>query len=217
MKNSLSGYIAKYEPYYQKFVHTGSRVICTPPITDTDDDYLLLVSPDKVQDFENKLVEDGWVLGGSMPNGILPLNTEHEYKEDGSIDHSKVFHSWKTPPVMTQPEHHSDWAVEDYSKTVNLLITCNEEYFEDFCRATFLARALNLKYKPDRITLFEAITRNVWPDADTDVYTAHSFNVQPGQINYTESANLPGGHWAFIDSILQNTQFPPIPDIEPVP
>lgn len=172
----ISSSLATYEPFYERILRTGSRVICDPPVTDTDEDYLVLCTQDQRQQLETRLQADGWTLGGSLPNGeqvfhtidttINPwgvtqgtpdytLNTQHEYK-NGVIDHAKVFHSWKR---LTYPES----TTEEGNPEVNLLVTCNETYFDDFTRATFLCQGLNLLEKEDRVMVFEALTRDVWP------------------------------------------------------
>lgn len=175
-KPHISKALAPYEPYYERILPTGSRVMVDPPPTDTDRDFLVLCTSEQKIGLEALLHQDGWLLGGSLPNiGIdyddWHLNTEHEYKElpDGShvIDCSRVFHSWKRPE---SPGFHNgssedilaEW-VPDSGPEINLLVTCNDQYFQDFTRATFLCQALNLKDKADRVTVFEALTRDVWP------------------------------------------------------
>lgn len=145
-----------YSEFYSTILHTGSRVICDPPPDDTDDDYLLLVPQDKVVPFSIQLLMDGWVVGGSLPTYDIPLpagaepinnyslKTTHVMKDDGTLDRQHVFHSWKRGEV-------------------NLVLTCNEDYFDDFHRATALARSLNLTNKGDRVKLFEALTWDSWP------------------------------------------------------
>ena len=145
-----------YSEFYSTILHTGSRVICDPPPDDTDDDYLLLVPQDKVVPFSIQLLMDGWVVGGSLPTYDIPLpagaepinnyslKTTHVMKDDGTLDRQGVFHSWKRGEV-------------------NIVVTCNEDYFDDFHRATALARSLNLTNKGDRVKLFEALTWDSWP------------------------------------------------------
>lgn len=59
-------------------------------------------------------------------------------------NHSHLFHSWKKDQL-------------------NFILTASLEYFENFYRATILAKKLNLLKKEDRITLFEAIVNDRWP------------------------------------------------------
>src|SRR4051812_8616312 len=117
----ISSALKDYEPYYEKILKTGSRVICDPPPDNTDEDYILLVLPDQRAAFETRLQLEGWELGGSLPNSGLDvdptdqswvLNTEHEYR-GGVIDQTRLFHSWKrfeTPAVYGGPgTEDSDW------------------------------------------------------------------------------------------------------------
>lgn len=150
-----------YSEFYSTILHTGSRVICDPPPDDTDDDYLLLVPQDKVVPFSIQLLMDGWVVGGSLPTYDIPLpagaepinnyslRTTHVMKDDGTLDRQSVFHSWKRGEV-------------------NLVLTCNEDYFDDFHRATALARSLNLTNKADRVKLFEALSWDSWPSMNEE-------------------------------------------------
>lgn len=178
--------IQSYHNFYERVLPTGSRVIVAkedqkdnPP---KDEDYLMLVSPENLVPFEEKLRADGWELGGSMPNGTvsqnlslqggvetvvsdMTLKTEHTFTEDGKVDMSRVFHSWK----KRQSEERKSTLGAIYIHQLpdlNIIVTCNEEYFEDFTRATFLAKALNLTKKEDRVILFEALTRDVWPSGE---------------------------------------------------
>lgn len=54
--------------YCQDAFATGSRVICDPPVLDTDEDYLLLVEPSVVKHLEERLVKEGFEQGGSLKN-----------------------------------------------------------------------------------------------------------------------------------------------------
>lgn len=125
---------------------TGSRVICSPPVTDTDLDVMLLVDEAVVSKFEEALKKDGFRLGGSgggFGNGNRPLEAWPSY-DDLKNKTSNIFHSWK-------------------KSDLNLLVTASEEYFNSFFDATTLAISLNLKHKRDRVTLFEAVTADKWP------------------------------------------------------
>ena len=178
--------IQSYHNFYERVLPTGSRVIVSeedqkdnPP---KDEDYLMLVSPSNLAPFETHLRAEGWELGGSMPNGTvsqnlslqggvetvvsdMTLKTEHTFTEDGKVDMSRVFHSWKKAETEIRE------SVFGIKYTVgkpdlNIILTCNEEYFDDFTRATFLAKSLNLTNKEDRVILFEALTRDVWPSGE---------------------------------------------------
>lgn len=158
MDTEIPTTVSNYSDLYERVLPTGSRVICPDHVSGSSDwDYLLLVSPEKLKELESKLLNNGWVLGGSLPNAVeIPggdwtLNTEHEFK-DGKIDMSRVFHSWKFNYIN----------LDHSTKTVNILVTCNKEYYDDFTRATMLAKALGLTKKEDRVILFKALCQDVW-------------------------------------------------------
>lgn len=172
----MNNVIQSYADFFTRILETGSRVICSPPPEDTDDDYLVLIKPDVREALEQRLQDDGWTLGGSLPNtgpenNDWTLNTEHEYTPEGVIDQTRTFHSWKRQeiPMTIVPGHEDEIfpsVIVGSGPILNLLVTCNEQYFDDFTRATFLSKALNLVQKQDRILVFEALTRDVWPSAD---------------------------------------------------
>lgn len=118
-------------PYLEGFpvLLTGSKVICDPPVTDTDEDYLVLVPEERRATIEDLLENDGYLEGGSG-------HTDSDFWS---------YKNYETNPV------------------INILLTTKQEYFDKFSRATSLAKALNLIDKEDRITLFEAVVRDVWP------------------------------------------------------
>lgn len=125
--------------YSLRCVHTGSRVICDPPVMDTDDDYLLLVDIEVVDKLILALQADGFKIGGSRPARPLKEfpSIENIERDDG------VFQSLKKDGV-------------------NVLVTASHEYFENFVKATFLCRKLNLTEKEDRIEVFQSICCDSW-------------------------------------------------------
>lgn len=227
----INNVILAFEPYYERILPTGSRVIMskeaqeiTPP---NDEDYLILVTPGNRVLIEARLQQEGWELGGSLPNqgplqGDWNLNTEHTYTPEGVIDMHFVFHSWKRAEVPGfwngPPEDIVTEFVDPSGPELNLLVTCNERYFDDFTRATFLSRALNLTEKQDRVLVFDALTRDVWPHAEThrkkkrNKYISSTLSLQPGAINA-----IPPG-WIWLDGVATETAIaaPPIlPDWTP--
>lgn len=126
--------------YCLRCIHTGSRVICNPPVTDTDDDYLLLVDITLAGKLVTDLIEDGYKVGGSMAQ-IRPLK---EYPNIEDIDRDDgVFQSFKKGDV-------------------NVIVTASAEYFENFVKATFLCKKLNLLEKHDRVEVFQSICCDSW-------------------------------------------------------
>lgn len=156
----ISPLVTRFSDLYTQVLHTGSRVICDPPPVGTDDDYLVLVSPENVELLAVRLMNNGWILGGSLPTRTVSgwpspipdytLRPHHEY-EGGLLRQDRVFHSW-------------------VNGEVNLIVTANDQYFEDFHKATLLARRLNLTSKIDRVNLFNAVIWDVWENSsDTNL------------------------------------------------
>ena len=159
-------------PYLQSYpcLPTGSRVICDPPVMDTDEDYLILIPEEDRETIEDLLEQDGYVEGGSG----------HTYQN---------FLSYKN---------------YEHNVPINILLTCQKDYFDRFSKATALAKALNLKEKSDRITLFEAVVRDSWPGNEKSNYI-----FPPGKLY---KIKLPK------NSNLWQTEFPqPEQGLEPEP
>ena len=122
--NEIKSLCLKFEP-------VGSRVTCNPPPLDTDIDYLLLVEPEKFNDFEMVLFDSGYEMGGSRIHaGGCLLGDENSFQS------------------YTKGE-------------VNLIVTASEEFFIKFMAATAKAKELNLLHKEDRIALFQEILYGV--------------------------------------------------------
>ena len=127
----------------------GSRVTCDPAPTDTDADFLILLSPVSVpgaqitpsipgpaqqipgsalNHFRVELDQFGWEIGGS-----LPLDPEC-----GGYAPQDRFNSF------TRGE-------------INLIVTESPEFFSKFIAATTLAKKYNLLEKSERIDLFQTV------------------------------------------------------------
>jgi hypothetical protein len=117
----VRGLFAKVEP-------VGSRVTCVPAPTDTDEDWLCLLSADTESgvNFDAALVALGWRLGGSQPT------------DDQVMPPSAKFWSYT----------HGE---------VNIIVTQSTEFFARFMAATAVSKRLNLLNKADRIALFQAV------------------------------------------------------------
>lgn len=88
--------VKEFKGYYISALHTGSRVICTPPPEDTDDDYMLLVDKDLLGKLENHLLELGFKLGGSGHNPNQHYIPMEEYPDPiETKDKSRFFRSYK--------------------------------------------------------------------------------------------------------------------------
>lgn len=97
---------------------TGSRYICNPPPTDTDEDTVVLASPG----YEEALLK----------NGFKSSTNELEYDTLGA------FVSWRKGDE-------------------NFIVTTNKQFYDNFVKATKLAKNLNLLKKEDRVILFQAL------------------------------------------------------------
>ena len=75
-----------------------------------------------------------------------------------------LFRSWKKGVAAVN-------AAGSKAPEINLLLTCSPDYFENFCKATSLAKRLNLLKKEDRVALFQAVTRDVWPNQKPSKYS----------------------------------------------
>lgn len=92
--SACPGWIRNADGVYNGF-HGGSRVMCRPAPTDTDDDYVLLLHGDlDMINLGFKLADDGWRLGGS-----------------GAIHNHgvNVFQSWKKGELNVIITHNLEW------------------------------------------------------------------------------------------------------------
>lgn len=105
---------------------TGSRYICNPPPTDTDDDTVILV--DDLETATKHLLEDGW---------DIPLSDN--YKDMKNLD------GWFSAKKK----------VDDVLK--NYIVMADLDKFNNWVKATEVAKRLNLLDKKDRIFLFSVI------------------------------------------------------------
>jgi hypothetical protein len=135
-----------YFIFADKVLHTGSRVICNPIPLNTDDDYLLLIATGNQETIQQLLTIDGYIKGGSLgAQWRKPLEENPDYsmrRLDGT-----TFRSWKKGEI-------------------NIILTCDKNYFENFYCATLIAKRLNLLRKEERVELFEAICFDRWPKYD---------------------------------------------------
>jgi len=109
-------------------VPVGSRVTCSPPPTDTDEDYLLLV-------------ENSFTAAKNL-EGI-----GFEYESDPE----------KVEAYMRMNEGALHGFTSMRFGDINYIITDSPFMFERFLTATYIARELNLLEKKDRVMLFKAI------------------------------------------------------------
>lgn len=118
--DDIKALCARFEP-------VGSRVTCDPAPTTTDEDFLLLVAPERYDELQHVLWRGDWELGGSeIPD------------ECNLIDFDSRFQSYT-------------------SGKTNLIVTQSEIFFHRFMAATHVCKRLNLMRKRDRVMLFQAV------------------------------------------------------------
>lgn len=111
------------------YIQTGSRVICNPPVMDTDEDWVLLGTSPKGTDAE--LIKLGY-----------DKTSPDSYKDDGSAPFAS-FNQFS--------------AFRRRDSDENLIVVYNSHVFTQWKVATQLAKRFNLTDKEDRIALFRAI------------------------------------------------------------
>lgn len=109
-----------------KVVPCGSRVVCDPPVTDTDMDFLVYC-PDSIS---TRLEEFGF-RGDSLTSEVSSRPTSLE----ANPDHR--FTSWRKGHI-------------------NLIVTQSEEFGSRHLAATGICKKLNLLKKEDRIMVYRA-------------------------------------------------------------
>ena len=118
----------------------GSRVTCNPAPTDTDRDWLVLVTAGRFDDFADALEAAGWVVGGSrIPN------------EANRLASCERFNSF-------------------VKGIDNIIATESPDFHSRFLAASTLARRFNLLDKKDRISLFQGVLYGNMCDALDTVY-----------------------------------------------
>lgn len=119
------------------FVMSGSRVICDPPVLDTDIDYLVYV---------NNLESSGDVL---MRHGWTNCFEEWAAKED--TDPGKQVNDYTIE--IEDGARFQAWR----NGEANVIVTDSKSFYVRSCAATLMAKSLNLRQKSQRIELFRAI------------------------------------------------------------
>lgn len=109
-------------------VPVGSRVTCSPPPTDTDEDFLLLV--EDLEDSVKKLKEIGFDTG-------MTIQQEHEY-------------------VALQRTSGGRFKSLRFG-VVNYIVTESAFFFDRFLTATHICKTLNVMDKKQRILIFSGV------------------------------------------------------------
>lgn len=126
---------------HSQITPVGSRVTCNPAPTNTDQDWLVLVDPEKYDAFAVALLADGWQVGGSMvPN------------DANTLPEAQRFNSF-------------------VKGVDNVIVTASPEFHMRFLAASSVAKRLNLLGKSDRVALFQAVLYGNSCDLEFSVWT----------------------------------------------
>ena len=112
---------------HKRITAVGSRVTCSPPPTDTDQDWLVLVDEKDFDQFAQSLIQGGWEVGGSL----IPNDANY-------LPPSQRFNSFTM-------------GVD------NIIATASTEFHDRFLSASATAKLLNLLKKEDRVALFQSV------------------------------------------------------------
>lgn len=118
--------------FHKQITAVGSRVTCEPPVTGTDQDWLVRV--ESIEDYDllaDYLLLNGWEIGGSR----VPEDVNY-------LPESQRFNSF-------------------VKGDDNVIITKSDEFHRRFLAASAMAKHLNLLKKEDRISLFQAVLYGV--------------------------------------------------------
>lgn len=146
-----------------RILPTGSRVICNPAPTNTDEDWVIQVTNlERLQLFRDFLTEDGWEHNvGEQYEGHMDL-----FSEEGELS---GFASFKK-------------GVFEDETTYNILLVGSHAAFRLWTTATGLAKAMNLTKKSERVELFRAILYN------EEIYVPPSLTLAHEQVRYNEGS-----------------------------
>jgi hypothetical protein len=124
----LNEYVNIPEKCYEKYILTGSSVICNPPVLDTDIDFVIKSKDvDIIKNYLTCELKFNVLTGEESETNYEGLNVGSEY-----------FYSLK-------------------KDNINIMLVQDESFFIKWLNATLLAKKLNLLKKEDRITLFQYV------------------------------------------------------------
>jgi len=124
----INNYVNIPEKSYEKYIRTGSSVICNPPVLDTDIDFVIKSKDvDILKDYLTRELRFNVMSGEESETNYEGLNNGSEY-----------FYSLK-------------------KDNINIMLVQDESFFIKWLNATLLAKKLNLLKKEDRITLFQYV------------------------------------------------------------
>ena len=169
----VEGVAIAVEPY-------GSRVTCDPPPTDTDEDWLVLVT--EFDTLHYALVDTGFArsdretetlrLLDRLDQGMHRLLSERANDpvvEEAHRDVHDLAALLSDNPEIEYAGAHTGLPCRFYRRgELNVQVTTDREYFRRSMEATRLAKQFNLLNKADRIALFEVVTDQLYHSALPD-------------------------------------------------
>ena len=156
LPENIVSYVARLQG---RMLATGSRVICNPAPTDTDEDWVVqITSLERLKLFRDFLEEDDWAHNvGERYEGHMDL-----FSEEGEL---YGFASFKKVVDGT---------------IYNILLVGSHAAFRLWTTATGLAKAMNLTKKSERVELFRAILYN------EEIYVPPSLTLEYGAVRLEE-------------------------------
>lgn len=162
--------VSKVSRLQGRILATGSRAICNPAPTNTDEDWVIQVTNlERLNLFRDFLVEDGWEHDvGEQYEGHMDL-----FSEEGELS---GFASFKKAVDAT---------------IYNILLVGSHAAFRLWTTATGLAKAMNLTKKSERVDLFRAILYNEEIYVPPSLTLDHKpVRLEEGSIAFTSTMKL---------------------------
>ena len=151
--------VSKVSRLQGRILPTGSRVICNPAPTDTDEDWVIQVTNlERLQLFRDFLTEDGW------EHNVVEQYEGHMdfFSEEGELSGFASFKKFVDGTIY------------------NILLVGSHAAFRLWTTATGLAKAMNLTKKSERVDLFRAILYN------EEIYVPPSLTLEYGAVRLEE-------------------------------
>ena len=155
--------VSKVSRLQGRILATGSRAICNPAPTNTEEDWVIQVTHlERLQLFRDFLTEDGW---------------EHNVGEQYNADDN--------PDLFSEGGDTYLYSFASFKKEVegtvyNILLVGSHAAFRLWTTATGLAKAMNLTKKSERVELFRAILYN------EEIYVPPSLTLEYGAVRLEE-------------------------------
>ena len=153
--------VSKVSRLQGRMLATGSRAICNPAPTNTDEDWVIQVtSLERLKLFRDFLEGDGWEHNvGEQYEGHMDL-----FSEEGELSGFASFKKFVDGTIY------------------NILLVGSHAAFRLWTTATGLAKAMNLTKKSERVELFRAILYS------EEIYVPPSLTLAHEQVRHNEGS-----------------------------